>query len=61
MQESAIAGMNSLDAMLGWVTKRKGGRAVVGAAIEVHTVVYGRGRVHVCSLGLTAVACCREA
>jgi hypothetical protein len=27
--------MKSLDAMLGWVTKRKGGRAVVGAAVEV--------------------------
>ena len=26
--------MASLDAMLGWVTKRKGGRAVVGAAVE---------------------------
>ena len=29
-----MAGMKSLDAMLGWVTKRKGGRAVVGAAID---------------------------
>ena len=40
MQESAIAGMKSLDAMLSWVTKRKGGRAVVGAAVEVFAVSY---------------------
>ena len=30
--------MTSLDAMLSWVTKRKGGRAVVGAAVEVWAV-----------------------
>ena len=35
-----MAGMKSLDAMLSWVVKRKGGRAVVGQAIEALREVF---------------------
>jgi ribosome biogenesis protein MAK21 len=34
LQESALANLPSLDMLLGWVTKRKGGRTVVQQAIE---------------------------
>lgn len=40
LQDSAVAGMKSLDAMLNWVVKRKGGRAVVGQAIEALREVF---------------------
>lgn len=39
-QESAVANMKSLDAMLNMVVKRKGGRAVVGQAIEALREVF---------------------
>ena len=46
LQESAVANLRSLDALLNWVLKRKGGRNVV-AQVQQNT-----------RFGLAAVTCC---
>ena len=38
LQESAVANLKSLDALLNWVLKRKGGRNVVAQVLAWHAV-----------------------
>lgn len=49
LQESAVANLKSLDALLNWVLKRKGGRNVVA---QVH---YGLYRKHICQCTLIQI------